>query len=162
MTQLEIGLTREDAADTLQCELRSYQKQALHWMTQLEIGLTREDAADTLQCELRSYQKQALHWMTQLEIGLAREDAADTLHPCWEAYHLAEGYSSLLFCHMEVELGKALSSYVQDVFCSCIYSSSIYNGLHSCTFDCKSELAFYLNMFSGEATLDFPSALQTA
>jgi DNA repair protein RAD5 len=63
---------------------------------------------------------------------------------------------------MEVELGKALSSYVQDVFCSCIYSPSIYNGLHSCTFDCRSELAFYLNVFSGEATLDFPSALQTA
>jgi DNA repair protein RAD5 len=71
---------------------------------------------NTLQCELRSYQKQALHWMTQLEIGLTREDAAHTLHPCWEAYHFAEG----------------------------------------------SELAFYLNVFSGEATLDFPSALQTA
>ncbi len=52
---------------------------------------------NALQCELRSYQKQALHWMTQLEIGLTREDAADTLHPCWEAYHLAEGYSSLPF-----------------------------------------------------------------
>ncbi len=63
---------------------------------------------------------------------------------------------------MEVELGKALSSYVQDVFCSHIYSPSNYNGLHSCTFDCRSELAFYLNVFSGEATLDFPSALQTA
>jgi hypothetical protein len=24
--------------NTLQCELRSYQKQALHWMAQLEIG----------------------------------------------------------------------------------------------------------------------------
>ncbi len=52
---------------------------------------------NTLQCELRSYQKQALHWMTQLQIGLARDDAADSLHPCWEAYHLAEGYSSLPF-----------------------------------------------------------------
>jgi hypothetical protein len=99
--------------------------------------------------------------MTQLEIDLTMEDAADTLHPCWEAYHLAEGYSSP-FLSMEVELGKALSSYVQDVFCSRIYSPSIYNGLHSCTFDCKSELAFYLKLFSGEATLDFPSALQTA
>ncbi len=52
---------------------------------------------NTLQCELQSYQKQALHWMTQLEIGLARDNAADSLHPCWEAYHLAEGYSSLPF-----------------------------------------------------------------
>ncbi|CAK9866134.1 unnamed protein product [Sphagnum jensenii] len=78
--------------------------------------LPEMEPPNALQCELRSYQKQALHWMTQLEIGLTREDAADTLHPCWEAYHLAEG----------------------------------------------SELAFYLNVFSGEATLDFPSALQTA
>ncbi|CAK9202450.1 unnamed protein product [Sphagnum troendelagicum] len=63
---------------------------------------------------------------------------------------------------MEVELGKALSSYVHDVFCSHIYSPSNYNGLHSCTFDYRSELAFYLNVFSGEATLDFRSALPTA
>jgi hypothetical protein len=75
---------------------------------------------------------------------------------------LLKGIHHSLFCHMEVELGKALSSYVQDVFCSHIYSPSNYNGLHSCTFDCRSELAFYLNVFSGEATLDFPSALQTA
>jgi hypothetical protein len=75
---------------------------------------------------------------------------------------LLKGIHHSLFCHMEVELGMALSSYVQDVFCSHVYSPSIYNGLHSCTFGCKSELAFYLNLFSGEATLDFPSALQTA
>jgi hypothetical protein len=35
--------------------------------------------------------------VTQLEIGLAREDAANIFHPCWEAYHLAEGYSSVPF-----------------------------------------------------------------
>ncbi len=64
---------------------------------------------------------------------------------------LLKGIHHSLFCHMEVELGKALSSYVQDVFCSHIYSPSNYNGHHSCTFDCRSELAFYL-----------PSALQTA
>jgi hypothetical protein len=98
--------------------------------------------------------------MTQLEIGLARDDAADSLHPCWETYHFAKGCSSLPFLSME--LGKALFSYVRDVFCSHIYSPSNYNGLHSCTFDCRSKLAFYLNVFSGEATLDFLSALQTA
>jgi hypothetical protein len=86
----------------------------------------------------------------------------DSLHPCWEAYHLAEGYSSLPFLSYGIELGKALSSYVQDVFCSHIYSPSNYNGLHSCTFDCRSELAFYLNVFSSETTLEFPFALQTA
>jgi hypothetical protein len=100
--------------------------------------------------------------MTQLEIGLTRDDAVDSLHPCWEAYHLAEGYLSLPFLSYGIELGKALFSYVQDVFCSHIYSPSNYNGLHSCTFDCRSELAFYLNVFSGEATLEFPFALQTA
>ncbi|XP_009796533.1 DNA repair protein RAD5A isoform X2 [Nicotiana tabacum] len=33
---------------TLQCELRPYQKQALHWMTQLERGRTTDEAATTL------------------------------------------------------------------------------------------------------------------
>jgi hypothetical protein len=75
---------------------------------------------------------------------------------------LRKGIHHSLFCHMEVELGKVLSSYVRDVFCSHIYSPSNYNGLHSCTFDCRSELAFNLNVFSGEATPDFLSALQTA
>ncbi|XP_006349076.1 putative SWI/SNF-related matrix-associated actin-dependent regulator of chromatin subfamily A member 3-like 2 isoform X2 [Solanum tuberosum] len=33
---------------TLQCELRPYQKQALHWMTQLERGRNTDEAATTL------------------------------------------------------------------------------------------------------------------
>lgn len=45
---------------TLQCELRPYQKQALHWMLQLEKGRNIDDAAAT------------------------------TLHPCWDAYRLAD------------------------------------------------------------------------
>ncbi len=48
-------------------------------------------------CKCKVCYSLVAYWMTQLEIGLAREDAADTLHPCWEAYHLAEGYSSLPF-----------------------------------------------------------------
>jgi DNA repair protein RAD5 len=34
--------------DALQCDLRPYQKQALHWMLQLEKGSSSQDAATTL------------------------------------------------------------------------------------------------------------------
>ncbi|XP_073007051.1 DNA repair protein RAD5A isoform X1 [Typha latifolia] len=71
---------------------------------------------DSLQCELRPYQKQALHWMLQLEKGRCSEDSKMTLHPCWDAYHLAD----------------------------------------------KRGLAVYLNAFSGDATIEFPSTLQIA
>ncbi|XAR60085.1 DNA helicase [Bertholletia excelsa] len=70
----------------------------------------------TLQCELRPYQKQALHWMIQLEKGKDMDEGATTLHPCWEAYHLAD----------------------------------------------KRDLVVYLNAFSGEVTMEFPSTLQMA
>ncbi|KAJ1279353.1 hypothetical protein BS78_04G149100 [Paspalum vaginatum] len=69
---------------------------------------------DSLLCDLRPYQKQALHWMVQLEKGSSSQDAATTLHPCWEAYKL----------------------------------------------DDKRELVLYLNVFSGDATIEFPSTLQ--
>ncbi|KAJ4843600.1 DNA repair protein rad5a [Turnera subulata] len=78
--------------------------------------LEEMDAPRTLQCELRPYQKQALHWMIQLERGNCMDDAATTLHPCWESYHLAD------------ERG----------------------------------LVVYLNVFSGDATIEFPSTLQMA
>ncbi|CAN6438650.1 unnamed protein product [Victoria cruziana] len=76
--------------------------------------LKERDPPDTLQCELRPYQKQALYWMCQLEKGRYKEEAATTLHPCWAAYHLGE----------------------------------------------KRQISIYLNAFSGDATLEFPSALQ--
>ncbi|WVZ75201.1 hypothetical protein U9M48_023282 [Paspalum notatum var. saurae] len=69
---------------------------------------------DSLLCDLRPYQKQALHWMLQLEKGSSSQDAATTLHPCWEEYKL----------------------------------------------DDKRELVLYLNVFSGDATTEFPSTLQ--
>ncbi|KAG5403540.1 hypothetical protein IGI04_009659 [Brassica rapa subsp. trilocularis] len=69
-----------------------------------------------LLCELRAYQKQALHWMTQLEKGHCTDEAATMLHPCWEAYYLAD----------------------------------------------KRELIIYLNSFTGDATIHFPSTLQMA
>ncbi|XP_078157224.1 DNA/RNA helicase protein isoform X3 [Carex rostrata] len=83
--------------------------------------LQERDAPETLQCELRPYQKQALHWMHQLEnykgASLSSsEDAATSLHPCWDAYRLAD------------ERG----------------------------------LVVYLNSFSGDATVEFPSMLQIA
>ncbi|KAG0595364.1 hypothetical protein M758_UG160800 [Ceratodon purpureus] len=77
--------------------------------------LEEMESPSILNCELRPYQKQALHWMTQLEIGATAEDASRTLHPCWEAYQLAE-----------------------------------------------ENTVFYLNVFSGEASLEFPSASSAA
>ncbi|CAN1193201.1 DNA repair protein RAD5A [Linum perenne] len=78
--------------------------------------LTEMDPPSTLQCELRSYQKQALHWMMELEKGQCMDEAATTLHPCWEAYHTVD----------------------------------------------KRGLVIYLNAFSGDATVDFPSTVQMA
>ncbi|KAL6899143.1 hypothetical protein ACP4OV_005801 [Aristida adscensionis] len=71
---------------------------------------------ESLQCDLRPYQKQALHWMLQLEKGRSSQDAATTLHPCWEAYKLED----------------------------------------------KKEPVLYLDVFSGDATTEFPSTLQLA
>ncbi|XP_010535657.1 PREDICTED: putative SWI/SNF-related matrix-associated actin-dependent regulator of chromatin subfamily A member 3-like 2 isoform X2 [Tarenaya hassleriana] len=79
-------------------------------------GLEEMDAPNTLLCELRPYQKQALHWMTQLERGHFTDEAGTMLHPCWEAYRLAD----------------------------------------------KRDLVVYLNLFSGDATIHFPSTLQMA
>ncbi|XP_024185832.1 DNA repair protein RAD5A isoform X2 [Rosa chinensis] len=78
--------------------------------------LEEMDPPAALLCELRPYQKQALHWMIQLEKGKCMDEAAMTLHPCWEAYHLAD----------------------------------------------KRDRIIYLNAFSGDATTEFPSALQMA
>ncbi|XP_044418721.1 DNA repair protein RAD5A isoform X2 [Triticum aestivum] len=77
-------------------------------------ALEERDPPEALQCDLRPYQKQALHWMLQLEKGSCSQDAATTLHPCWEAYKL----------------------------------------------DDKREFVLYLNVFSGDATTEFPSTLQ--
>ncbi|KAF7152649.1 hypothetical protein RHSIM_Rhsim01G0209100 [Rhododendron simsii] len=78
--------------------------------------LEEMESPSTLQCELRSYQKQALYWMIHLEKGHCTDEAATTLHPCWEAYRLAD----------------------------------------------KRGLVVYLNAFSGDATMEFPSTLQMA
>ncbi|CAI9105535.1 OLC1v1004474C1 [Oldenlandia corymbosa var. corymbosa] len=78
--------------------------------------LEEMEPPSSLLCELRPYQKQALHWMIQLEREDCMDEAASTLHPCWDAYRLAD------------ERG----------------------------------LVIYLNAFSGDATVEFPSTLQMA
>ncbi|XP_028551128.1 DNA repair protein RAD5A isoform X2 [Dendrobium catenatum] len=78
--------------------------------------LEEMDPPETLLCELRSYQKQALHWMLQLEKGRCLEKGSRTLHPCWDAYRLAD----------------------------------------------ERDLVIYLNAFSGNATIEFPSTQQIA
>ncbi|KAI3679441.1 hypothetical protein L2E82_51352 [Cichorium intybus] len=78
--------------------------------------LEEMEPPNTLLCELRPYQKQALHFMIHLEKGPCVDDAATTLHPCWDAYHLAD----------------------------------------------KRKFILYVNSFSGEATVEFPSTLQMA
>uniref|UniRef100_A0A803QKU8 Uncharacterized protein n=1 Tax=Cannabis sativa TaxID=3483 RepID=A0A803QKU8_CANSA len=62
-------LEEMEPADTLQCELRPYQKQALYWMTQLE----------------------------RLEKGRCTDGEGTTLHPCWEAYHLADKRGQVVY-----------------------------------------------------------------
>ncbi|CAM8885602.1 unnamed protein product [Rhodiola kirilowii] len=78
--------------------------------------LEEMDPPNSLLCNLRPYQKQALSWMFRLEKGKCIDDSESTLHPCWEAYRLAD----------------------------------------------KRERIVYLNAFSGDATIDFPSTLQMA
>ncbi|KAI7729746.1 hypothetical protein M8C21_026125 [Ambrosia artemisiifolia] len=78
--------------------------------------LEEMEPPSALLCDLRPYQKQALHWMVHLEKGPCIDDAATTLHPCWDAYHLAD----------------------------------------------KRKFIVYVNAFSGEATVEFPSTLQMA
>ncbi|KAI3823284.1 hypothetical protein L1987_04718 [Smallanthus sonchifolius] len=78
--------------------------------------LEEMESPSALLCDLRPYQKQALHWMVHLEKGPCIDDAATTLHPCWDAYHLAD----------------------------------------------KRKFIVYVNAFSGEATVEFPSTLQMA
>ncbi|KAI3716560.1 hypothetical protein L1987_67522 [Smallanthus sonchifolius] len=78
--------------------------------------LEEMECPSALLCDLRPYQKQALHWMVHLEKGTCIDDAATTLHPCWDAYHLADTRKFIV----------------------------------------------YVNAFSGEATVEFPSTLQMA
>ncbi|XP_042493226.1 DNA repair protein RAD5B [Macadamia integrifolia] len=70
----------------------------------------------TLNCNLKPYQRQALHWMSELEKGLDVEEAAKTLHPCWSAYRVSD----------------------------------------------RRAPSIYVNIFSGEATAQFPRATQMA
>ncbi|KAI8561032.1 hypothetical protein RHMOL_Rhmol04G0304300 [Rhododendron molle] len=79
-------------------------------------NLEEMEPPETLMCDLRPYQKQALYWMSELEKGVDVEKAGKTLHPCWAAYKICDGRAS----------------------------------------------SIYVNIFSGEATTKFPTAMQMA
>ncbi|PIN03264.1 Helicase-like transcription factor HLTF/DNA helicase RAD5, DEAD-box superfamily [Handroanthus impetiginosus] len=79
-------------------------------------NLEEMEPPETLTCDLRPYQKQALYWMSELETGSSAEETEKTLHPCWAAYRVCDERAP----------------------------------------------AIYVNMFSGEATTQFPPATQTA
>ncbi|KAL2230049.1 putative SWI/SNF-related matrix-associated actin-dependent regulator of chromatin subfamily A member 3-like 3 [Sesamum indicum] len=79
-------------------------------------NLEEMEPPETLTCDLRPYQKQALYWMSELETGASAEETEKTLHPCWAAYRVCDERAP----------------------------------------------AIYVNMFSGEATTQFPSATQMA
>ena len=74
------------------------------------------------------------------------DDAATTLHPCWEAYRLADRYVKLVQC-----MAGPLS-----------YSLKYTDVLSWVLMICRRDLVVYLNSFSGEATIEFPSTLQMA
>ncbi|KAJ3679932.1 hypothetical protein LUZ60_016210 [Juncus effusus] len=78
--------------------------------------LKEAEQPETLVCELKPYQKQALHWMSELEKGRNAELAEKALHPCWSSYKFPD----------------------------------------------KRAPAIYVNVFSGEATTQFPTATQTS
>ena len=60
---------------TLQCELRRYQKQALHWMTQLENGSASEDASRTLHPCWEAYHL-AGYFLTFLLVGFVHRNCS--------------------------------------------------------------------------------------
>ncbi|XP_047955355.1 DNA repair protein RAD5B [Salvia hispanica] len=79
-------------------------------------NLQEMEPAETLACDLRPYQKQALYWMSELEKGVNSEESEKTLHPCWAAYRVCDERAPEI----------------------------------------------YVNQFSGEATTEFPTAMQMA
>jgi DNA repair protein RAD5 len=105
------------------------------------------DPPSTLLCDLRPYQKQALCWMSKLEKGTEMEKAAKTLHPCWNAYRIADKYDLICLLWLKYE-SKALCTFYLTMHCRFILAND------------RRATAVYVNAFSGEATAEFPSALQ--
>lgn len=69
------------------------------------------------------------------------DEAATTMHPCWEAYRLADKYVKLQCDQCFICLG-----FNSQLVCLC----------------CRRGLVIYVNAFSGDATVEFPSMLQMA
>lgn len=135
---------------------------------------------------LRPYQEEALWWMAQREEGNLLE-ASSTLHPCWEARKLNDGYFSLRplpfhilygsvrYCtdiiavigvqKFSVEFGAFLGEF-EGMLMGIPFSSHLIWGkvlnILSVLLWYRKDTPLYHNVFSGEASLKFPSALQKA
>lgn len=82
----------------------------------------------------------------QLEKGSSSQDAATTLHPCWEAYKLEDKYGLVILFEPFLYYNDFLKLTLGRLYC-----------IHF-----RRELVLYLNVFSGDATTEFPSTLQLA
>ncbi|WZZ02387.1 hypothetical protein YC2023_074715 [Brassica napus] len=106
------------------------------------------EAPSKLTCNLRPYQKQALYWMSESEKGIDVDKAAETLHPCWEAYRICDEYV----------LSQMLTT-------NCAFvqvNSSIITNVDLYVIILRRAPSIYVNIFSGEATIQFPTATQMA
>ena len=103
------------------------------------------EAPSTLTCNLRPYQKQALYWMSESEKGIDVDKAAETLHPCWEAYRICDEY--------------VLSQMYKELWIVNVISS---NNIDLYVIILRRAPSIYVNIFSGEATIQFPTATQMA
>ena len=102
------------------------------------------EAPSTLTCNLRPYQKQALYWMSESEKGIDVDKAAETLHPCWEAYRICDEYVLPTNCAFDQ------------------VNSSIITNVDLYVIILRRAPSIYVNIFSGEATIQFPTATQMA
>ncbi|XP_033129181.1 DNA repair protein RAD5B isoform X3 [Brassica rapa] len=107
-------------------------------------NLEEMEAPSKLTCNLRPYQKQALYWMSESEKGIDVDKAAETLHPCWEAYRICDEYVLTTNC-----------AFVQ-------VNSSIITNVDLYVIILRRAPSIYVNIFSGEATIQFPTATQMA
>lgn len=109
----------------------------------------------SLICQLKPYQKQALYWMSEAERGLDAEKAAETLHPCWAAYRICDEY---------VNSSKTWTS-AHHKFCHVatrFFTVNLITWYLTKPPWSRRASSIYLNIFSGEATTQFPTATQMA
>lgn len=83
-----------DPPGTLQCELRPYQKQALHWMIQLEKGQCLDEAATTLHPCWEAYRLADKYVRSLCYLILSN---LETLYS-WDCLSIQEGAGCLFEC----------------------------------------------------------------